>query len=267
MTKGVILFAHNSPAFNYYKMAEYSAKRISHFLNLPITIITDENSLPDNPKFNFDNIILVEPDTSNKREFGIWINKGRYQAYDLSPYEETIVLDTDFLVNSKKLLELFALDTDFMCHENVSYFTDNTIGQELLNEYNFQTLWATVIYFRKSNKAKQVFAALEMVQKNYQHYQHIHRFMEGIYRNDYALTLALRIINGHTLDSKDIIPWNLWHVPKHAQLIAISKDIINTKYMVNFNISKNGKTKKQYIEVNDFDFHVLNKNDFVKLYE
>ena len=38
MSKGALLFAFNSPKYNYYEMAVATAKRINHFLNLPVTI-------------------------------------------------------------------------------------------------------------------------------------------------------------------------------------------------------------------------------------
>ena len=36
MTKGALLFAFNSPKYNYYEMAVATAKRINHFLDLPV---------------------------------------------------------------------------------------------------------------------------------------------------------------------------------------------------------------------------------------
>ena len=43
VNRGVILFAFNSPRYNYYKMAEYTAKRVNHFLNLPKYYILNPN--------------------------------------------------------------------------------------------------------------------------------------------------------------------------------------------------------------------------------
>ena len=89
MTQGVLIFAFNSLKFNYYDMARHSARRAKHFLNLPVTLITDTDSLPGN--FNdgtWDKVITITPDKNNVRDWGQWINKGRYMAYDLSPYDE-----------------------------------------------------------------------------------------------------------------------------------------------------------------------------------
>lgn len=265
MSRGVILFAFNSPKYNYYDMAEYTARRINHFLDLPVTIVTDKSSVPDNPSYTFDNTILVEPDKNNIREYSVWINKGRYQAFDLSPYDETIVLDTDYMVNSNKLLKTFDTSIDFCCHDSTSFLMHPKAAQEVLSAYSFKTLWATVMTFKKTRRAKQIFECLEMVQKNYDHYANIHSFISNVYRNDYALTLALRIANGHLLSTHDIIPWNLIHVGKNTSVYANSDEEFNTEYTVMFDNWQRGKLRKEYITIRDLDFHVMNKENFMEL--
>jgi len=265
MSRGALLFAFNSPKYNYYKMAEFTAKRINHFLGLPVTLVTDENSLPEVPNFKFDNIVLVEPDKNNIRDYTVWINKGRYQAYALSPYDETILLDTDYVVNSNKLLQTFDLDTDFCCHDTTSFFMNPKASQELLSAYSFKTLWATVITFKKTQRAKQIFECLEMIQNNYEHYANIHSFIAGVYRNDYGLTLALRIANGHTMVKNDIIPWNLMHVGKNTSVYADNNNEFNTEYTIMFDNWQRGKIRKEYINIKDMDFHVMNKENFMEL--
>ena len=44
MSRGAILFAFNSPKYDYYAMAEFTAKRINHFLDIPVTLVTNEKS-------------------------------------------------------------------------------------------------------------------------------------------------------------------------------------------------------------------------------
>jgi hypothetical protein len=267
MSRGAILFAFNSPKFDYFKMAEHTAKRINHFLDLPVTVVTDESSLPEIPKYNFDNIVLVEPDKNNVRDWGIWINKGRYQAYQLSPYDETILLDTDYMVNSDKLLKTFDIYNDFCCHDSTSFLMHPGLPQEVLSTYSYNTLWATVITFKKSNRAKQIFECLEMVQKNFDHYANIHSFISATYRNDYALTLALRIVNGHTVSDRDIIPWDLLHIGKNTTVYKNNNDEFNTEYTVMFDNWQRGKIRKEYITIKDMDFHVMTKENFLELIE
>jgi len=265
MNRGAILFAFNSPKTNYYEMAVATAKRINHFLGLPVTLVTDAESLPETQTYTFDKVIVTAADKNNIREHQVWINKGRYQAYDLSPYDETILLDTDYMVNSDKLLRAFTTYEDFGCHDTTSFLMQPGVPQEVLSAYSFKTLWATVIVFKKSNRAKQIFECLEMVQKNYDHYCNIHSFVGGIYRNDYALTLALRIANGHSDNKRDIIPWNLIHVGKNTSVYRNNDNEFNTEYTVMYDNWQRGKIRKEYITIKDCDFHVMNKDNFMEL--
>ena len=264
MNRGVLLFAYNTPKFNYYEMAVATAKRINHFLDLPVSVITDEESITDS-SYKFDNVILTIADRTNNRDWGLWLNKGRYQAYELSPYDETILLDTDYMVNSNKLLKLFEFDNEFCCHDTTSFFMQPTAVQEVLSVYSYNTLWATVVKFKKSTYCKQIFEALEMVQKNFDHYSMIHGFVAGTYRNDYGLTLATRIVNGHTFPKENIIPWNLVHVGKNTSVYKNNDDEFNTEYTVTYDNWQRGKIKKEYITIKDTDFHVMNKDNFLEL--
>ena len=265
MTRGAILFAFNSPKFDYYKMAVATAKRINHFLGLPVTVITDEDSLPTENHYTFDKTIVTIPDKKNRRDWGIWINKGRYQAYQLSPYDETLLLDTDYMINSSKLLTTFQMPTDFCCHDTTSFLMHPGVPQEVLSVYSFNTLWATTVMFRKTSRAKQIFDCLEMVQKNFDHYANIHGFISATYRNDYALTLALRIANGHTVCKEDVIPWNLVHIGKNTTVYRKSDDEFNTEYTVMFDNWNRGKIRKEYVEITELDFHVMAKQNFLDL--
>ena len=264
MTRGVLLFAFNSPKYDYFAMAKYSAKRINHFLKLPVTLVTDQNSFLEGSN-HFDKVILTEADKTNKRDWGPWFNKGRYKAYEYSPYDETILLDTDYMVCSDKLLKLFDIYDDFCCHDNTEFFMQPNAPQEILSAYSHKTLWATVIAFKKTQRAKHIFECLEMVQKNYTHYANIHSFVAGTYRNDYALTLALRMANGQSIGDRDIIPWNLLHLGKNTTIHAKSHDPLNTEYVILYDNWQRAKIKKEYIEIKDCDFHVMNKDNFMEL--
>ena len=266
MTRGVILFAFNSPKYNYYEMALHTKKRVEHFLKLPVTLVTDEDSIPaDYENHGWDQITFTSPDKDNFRDWGMWINKGRYMAYELSPYDETILLDVDYVINSDKLLTLFDIDTDFCCHNKTNFLMHPNAAQEVLSAYSYETLWATVVMFRKSNRAEQIFQCLEMVQKNYDHYANIHNFIAGVYRNDYALTIALRIVDGHYSNPINFIPWNLLHVGKNTQVHRDIEEEFNTQYTVMFDNWQRGKIRKEYITIKDMDFHVMNKELYMEM--
>lgn len=265
MNRGVLLFAFNSPKFNYYNMAVATAKRVNHFLDLPVTIVTDKKSLPKKQKYAFDKVIFTTPDRNNKRDWGVWINKGRFQAYDLSPYDDTLLLDTDFMINSRALLKTFDMPTDICCHNKTSFLLHPNAPQEMLSVYSFNTLWATVVRFQKTTRSKLIFQSLEMVQKNFEHYANIHGFVSSTFRNDYALTIAMRLVNGHFHPKETIIPWNLTHIGKTGKIYRDNDDEFNTKYTFIDEVWQKGKIKKEYLKIQDFDFHVMNKENFMEL--
>lgn len=255
--KGVLLFAFNTDTVNYYDMAVATAKRANHFLNLPVSIVTDEQSLPKNKTYEFDKTIIVALQADNSKENKPWYNKGRYRAYDLTPYDETILLDTDYLINTDRLLKVFDFYDDFCCHDTTSYLLQPEAPQEYLSQYSFKTLWATVIVFRKTNRTRQIFESLQMVQENYQHYENIHKFLNNTYRNDYGLTLALRIVNGHSVNKRDVIPWNLIHAESQTKVISNNNSEFNTSYTI--------LRDRSYITVQDCDFHMMNKENFMEV--
>jgi hypothetical protein len=261
MSKGVLLFAFNNGTVDYYKMAVATAKRVNKFLSLPVSVVTDNNVEPENYNYTFDHVFIETADTSNNKGSNVWINKGRYKAFDITPYDETILLDTDYLVNSNKLLDIFNIYTDFMIPNHTRFLMIPEAEQELISELSYPTLWATLIAFKKTNKVKQIFECLEMVQKNYQHYSNLHHIPSTMYRNDYAVSIAHRIVHGQSENTTDYLPWPLTHVSKN---IKVFRDT-DTAYTLMREVNHKNKTKTEYMKVKDIDFHMLDKNQFMEL--
>lgn len=253
MSKGVLLFAFNNGVTDYFEMAVRTAKRVNQFLHLPVTVVTDSNTDIENYDNVFDNVIIQKAVTSNIKDNVVWINKGRHKAFEVSPYDETLVLDTDYLINSDSLLKPFELYDDFMCHNSTSFvMIDNQV--EKIGSRFIETCWATVIYFKKTNRVKQIFECMEMIQDNYQHYINLFDIPNTMYRNDYSLTIALWIVNGHTRNQQDYIPWSLLHLNKQVNAYRVT----DTEYVFLNN-------KQKYIRLKNTDFHLLDKKNFMEL--
>lgn len=262
MSKGVLLFAFNSDTVDYMAMAVATAKRANQYLNLPVTVVTDESTDMSKYDYQFDHVLYQTADKTNFTiEDNVWINKGRFNAYNLSPYDETVLIDTDYLINSDTLLKPFELYDDFMCHNRTSYLMIPDHFQEQMSDHSFPTLWATVIYFRKTDKAKRIFECMQMVQDNYMHYQQLYNMTVPSYRNDFALTIAVRIVHGQTEDVSVYIPWNLVHVGKNTQVHRET----DTQYTIIYDNWKHGKIRKEYMIVENTDFHMMNKKNFMEL--
>jgi len=262
MSKGIVLFAHNNGETDYYRMAVYTAKRANRFLDLPVTVITDSDtlSMSDTEGYLFDNTIVIEADRSNSRKKTTWINKGRYQVYELTPYDETLVLDTDYMINSRRLLDTFEQPSDFVCYQDSKYLLEYATN-EMISDQSLSTYWATVMRFTKTNRVRDIFKMIEMVQNNYEHYSNLHKFIPYQYRNDYALTIALRTVNGHIDNKRDSIPGKL----NHTGTNLIVERIDDTIYHIKSENIMNGRVRRQYIQLTDFDFHMINKENFMEL--
>jgi hypothetical protein len=248
-SRGVVVFAFNTNV-DYVGIADQTSRLIQHTLQLPVTLITDNTS---DPKFEYDRIIRIDnSDESNFRinlnnEIVTWKNFGRHTAYELSPYNETILLDTDYLVLDDSLLKLFSIDFDYkLMHHNQ---TPAKLSYESMGETSLPFIWATVVLFRKTERSKLFFKLIGRIQRNYSYYRALYNIREGNYRNDYAFAIANNILNGYNLNEDQGIP---------AVMLTIDDKITNIEHTKNFLKVRHGSTgtaiPKQSIHIMDKEF-------------
>jgi len=251
-SKGIVIFAFNTDQVDYVKIADQTSRLIRRYMNLPVTIITD---IAAQPKFEYDHIIRVESAGGNTRTLHgktmEWRNFGRYTAYELSPYNRTILLDTDYMVLDDSLLKLFDSDLDYqLMHTSTSpdKIIDTTMGSLSLD-----FVWATVVVFKKSDFAEQFFNLVGRIQRNYGYYKTLFN-ASGTYRNDYAFAIANIIQNGYTENSEYSIPW---------KMLTIENPIIDAEIRDDFLIVKEATRAhavfKQNMHIMDKDFLVSEK--------
>jgi hypothetical protein len=259
MTRGALIFAYNNTAVDYQGMAAWSADNIRRHLDIPVCLITDSAS--DQIKRKFDQVVEIDsPATAQQRYFrdyratGVWYNTNRVSAYDLSPWDHTLLLDADYVVASDQLRLLFEIDQDFLAHRNATDISGNLAftGNRYFGTYKMPMMWATVVCFRRSKTAQLIFDSMEMIRNNWQHYLNLYQIDEGTYRNDYALSIAMNIVNGHTL-SDPIIPWDLATVTPETRLTQIDTDTYRIHY-------QNSENKPKWLTLQQ-DFHAMSKRD------
>lgn len=206
-SKGVLLFATNTDTVDYVAIAHRAERLINHYLELPVTII--ESSLK----------------TKNKRysidtgQFESWNNKGRGQAYDLSPYEQTLLLDSDYLIFDDNLLKIL----DSLQGYKIAKQNNFIDGTQILTmgKYSLPTLWATVIAFDKTNKSKLLFDLVKRIERNYTYYWRLYNISATNFRNDFAFTIADNIVNGYTQDQQNYLPWPIITINKPIQRLSL----------------------------------------------
>ena len=256
------MFAHNTQQTNYYALAEHAARRVEKFLRLPTTLITDNETLNTvDQQYSFDNTIIIDRDKDNFLKKNVaWHNTSRYKVYELSPYEETLIIDTDYIINSDTLLKTFEYNSDFVCHSDCRYLLKK-VEPEYLHVSNHVTLWATVMRYRRSNRTEAIFNMIKMIQDNYDHYARVYNFMPYTYRNDYALTIALATVNGHITRNQDFLHWKLLHIAPPVQVTRYDE----TSYKLSADETYGNRTIRHWYNVNNVDFHMLDKKNCLEI--
>ena len=103
---------------------------------------------------------------------------------------------------------------------------------------------------------------MKMIQDNYEHYVKLYGMYKPMYRNDYSLSIAQHIVNGHIDVISDYIPWDLQHVDKNVTVKKNTDNFFNTEYTISYKLHEFANQKNEYIIVKDFDFHMLDKDNF-----
>jgi hypothetical protein len=240
MTTGALIFARNNEYTDYVAMAEWSARNIKRHLGIDTVIITDETRNDSGPRHFADTGTVT------------WHNTNRMDAYQLSPWDRTLVLDADYVVTGNQLKSVLDCDQDFLAHRWAYDVTgcNKFDGLNWFGEVHLPQWWATVMIFNKCRQVELVFDTMTMIRDNWAHYKNIYKNNSPTYRNDHALSIALLIVNGHTLNHSSI-PWQLASLTPEHDLTQIDQD----RYRVDF-INTEGKSR--WIELRQ-DFHAMGK--------
>lgn len=218
MKNGCLLFAHNGN-IDYGSQAVIAANLVRKYLKVPVSLVSDKETINDiNLKFThlpFDNVIEIEkPNNSNQRrlydqeskDYKVFnfINGNRHSAYELTPYDRTLVIDTDFLVFTDNLSKYWNSD-DFFITPGMLLLQDNTTNpnEHKVGPYSIDMVWATNIIFSKNNETKLFFDLVEFIKQEYYYYSNLYEFHPGQFRNDFVFSIACHIMSGHGVD-----PWH-----------------------------------------------------------
>jgi len=172
MSKGFVVLAQNTDTIDYVRQAYALALSIKKSQNTikNISIITND-SVPEQYKFVFDQIIEIPwGDSSTNSRFKV---ENRWKIYHASPYDQTIVLDTDMLV-------LDDLSSFWSTFENYEiYYTGKVLDYRnkiVTSDYyrkaftanELPNFYAGLHYFKKSEFAKEFYSWVELITNNWE---------------------------------------------------------------------------------------------------
>lgn len=258
MTRGALMFAFNNESVDYVRLAAWSAANIRRHLGIPVAVVTDDPG--DHAKY-FDRVVIqTRRNDSGRRNFSgsapvLWHNTNRMDVYGLSPWDQTLLLDADYIVASNFLQTVLDSDLDFSCYRWAHDATnlDDFSTMNYFGDFRMPQWWATVIMFQRSRQAEIIFDCMAMIRDHWPHYKHIYSNRQSLYRNDHALSIALNIENGHTLCTTDI-PGSMATVLPNHRVCCMGQD----HYRIDYIDSNN---KPRYLETRGIDLHVMAKQE------
>lgn len=247
MTRGFCIHAYNNLELDYGTMALCCALLIKKNLKTNNTaLITTIDTINEVKKLHgesilnkaFDNINIIDiernvslrnyHDTRYSSKEQPYYNLNRSDTFELSPFDETILLDADYLVLDNSFDIVWGSIEDVMVNKVVHDLRHklNVAGFDLrFNDMSIPLYWATAMYFRKTQRCESIFQLMKFIKGNYRYYQSLYRFNpSGYFRNDYALSIALHMISGQfENDSVKSLPIN------HILVATEHDDMINFK--------------------------------------
>lgn len=278
MKKGILIIAHNNRDVDYALMSLISGGLAKKFLNVPASLITDESTVSwmkesgiyEKSQEVFEHIILVDrPEIYNYRKLndGVesknvpFINSTRPLVWDLTPYDRTLLIDSDFLIMSDRLNEFWDVDESVIISESINDIKGDRLGylDKHVSEVSAHLYWATTVMFTKNNESKLFFDTVKQIENNYDIFGDLFRFSTRQYRNDVAFSVAKHILDGYQKSQNYSLP---------PVLTVQDKDFLikvdGTK--LNFIISDSAAGDKFYAcGIKDQDVHIMNKQNIIRM--
>ena len=267
--KGAFLIARNNGHIDYVKQAVFLARRIKQYLDIPVTIATDSTEYLETAFGinDFDNVInLDQTANANMRYFfdgtlskktASFKNANRANVYELSPYDETLLLDTDYIISNDLLKSVFTSKSDLLIYKksnDVAKVRDETEFDKI-SDTSVDFYWATVVYFKKSESNKIFFDLIKHIEQEWNHYRRVYQITSSLFRNDFAFSIAIHMMNGfQTGTFAQQLPGSM--------LYTTDKDILwqlNEDEMM-FLVEKNGYLGEfTALKTTGQNIHVMNK--------
>lgn len=266
MKNGAIIFAQNNTVVDYTKLACFASERVQKFLNIPVSIVTDNPKLVDTSSTLFDNIIEISPEEYTQRLFYDgslsskkvdWKNLSRNRVYELSPYDKTLVLDSDYVINSTRLAQAFDRDSLFQIYHNsfdICEWRDNTCFQRI-NQFSIPFYWATVFLFQKHPVVESFFNLITYIKINWTYFKVLYSIDSAIFRNDYAFSIAVHIMNGKTNgEFATELPGKMLYTLEQDFLVELTDNAMTF-------LTQKKEYAGEYLasKVSNLDVHVMNK--------
>ena len=270
-TVGAVIFAQNNSSIDYIKLAIFAATRVRTFLNIPVSIITDSEDwllkMYSKESKVFDQIIKIEnTSTYNQKRFNDgtlsskfleWKNLDRNSVYDLTPYDRTLVIDSDYIINSTVLTNAINSDHNFQLYKDCFSLSSwrGTTEFSRINQYSIPFYWATTFIFEKTLEVKSFFNIIDYIKSNWQYFRTLYSIEVPTFRNDFAFSIAIHIMNAKSSGIfAQELPGKMFYISDRDLLISIEDR--KMKFLIE---KENYLGEYTTVSMKDTDIHIMNK--------
>lgn len=223
MSKGFLIFAKNTENIDYVRQScalalsiKYSQSNINN-----ISIVTND-SIPDEFADLFDQIIPIPWYKENEND--PLAAEHRWKMYHATPYDETIVLDSDMLV-----LDDISTWWDYCSNYDIKFCSRiknykletvvDTVHRQAFIQNKLTNPYFALHYFKKSDSAHEFYRCLEFVCKNWQWCWT--KFAPEMYQDwcsmDLASAIAIELSQLHSLALDQVAPLEFVHMKSAIQ--------------------------------------------------
>ena len=275
VSKGFLLFAQNTESVDYVEQAYALALSIKntqqHVRN--VSLVTN-SKVPKKYARVFDQIIPIP--YFKKIENSPLQAEHRYQLYAATPYQETMVLDSDML-----LLDDISCWWDYCDHYDIHFCNRvtnykletviDTVHRKTFIANRLPNVYYACHYFKKSDQATEFYKVLEFVVNNWE--ACYGKFASDNYQNwvsmDVSAAIAIKISGMEDVAFSDCNPMNFAHMKSAIQNWPIVPDSWQTA--VPCVLNNQGKLVVGNIEQDKLfhyvEKHFINKKILSKLEE
>jgi hypothetical protein len=281
---GYLLHAFGNKKLDYGKLAVCCALSIKTNLKTNnVSVVLDEQTerwlkktIPsDVLSTAFDKIIISQekfPTQIRKHSDSPWTtfdaefnNHNRVLSYQYTPYEETILIDVDYIIMNNYLDSVWNNKSSVLINKNAVDLKSKQFGstqEKRLSEYGIPMYWATIVYFKKDEFSKMFFDLVDYIREEYNYFQFIYGFKKGIYRNDFTFSIAAHILSGHIKD-------NFMSFDEDTIITAYQEDTIakmkDSKEIIFFSHDPNKPWVNTLVNCKNMNVHIMNKMELIRI--
>jgi hypothetical protein len=281
--QGFMMFAYNNEQLDYTQLALVAAYAIKKYMpRYPVVLVTNQASLDhciyvhgrELMDAAWDQIIITNPAYEKNTRLHYdgayysfnaqFTNTNKHDIYNLSPFEETILIDTDYLCGNDNLSTLFGGQHDVAMYsqaKNLRY-EEPYFKECWLHHAGIRMWWSTVVYWRKSEEAQHFFNVWSEVKDNWDYYRFLYKFPGTLYRTDYAASIAAHLCDG----------WQdggfIGSIPNYMRFQNQRDDIVEVRgpnrWVMFSNLPE--EWKNVVVEIANEDVHMMNKRSILRNY-